>query len=258
VRKFIQTIGGSVYSPEFYRGLLEKPFSESLKYFIYLCLLLAFVSTIWVSVDAIPAFKNFSETTLNSVTTSFPDDLVITIKDGKVASNRPGPIFINPIKNFFVLDTENDFTLERYKSYNAAFWLTKEGIVARDRSGKIQIVSLDKVADMRIDKAFVTGTVQKFQPYVSAIAAFLPVLIFIGMFFYFILTLFNLLFGSFIVWIIAKWKNIDIGYKKSYQIALHAVTLPLVISLISFGAAYWYITGILLAAVSWLNLKQVS
>ncbi len=50
---FIHTIRGSIYSPEFYRGLFSKPFSWSVKYFILLALAAVFPERLQAALDVV-------------------------------------------------------------------------------------------------------------------------------------------------------------------------------------------------------------
>jgi hypothetical protein len=272
VRKFLQTIGGSVYSPEFYRGLFERPFSFSFRYFVLLCLLASLASAIWVSADAVPSFRTFGDNLGPSLVNSYPDDLVITISNGKVTSNETGPVFINPLDfssnpdikksmgatNLLVVDTVSPFTLGRFKDYNAVVWLTGEGMVTRDSEGKIQVIGLENVADTRIDKQYVREMSQKIPPFVTVVSFVLPILIYFAMLIYYVSTLGYLILGALIVLAIARLKKIEIGYKKSYQISLHAITLPILLSVLSFGSDFMFFSSILLAVTAWLNLHKTA
>jgi hypothetical protein len=269
VRKFIATIGESIYSPNLYRGILTRSFSSSFGYFVLLCLLLSSISAIWVSVDIVPSIRNDAESVVTSFARVFPDDLSVTIAAGKAMSSIPGPIFINLFAsssidtkteigatNFLVVDTQNPFTLEQYKNYDSLIWLTGEGIITRNREGKIEIVSLQKIATTTIDKAYVVNAANKISPLISVFAYLMPILIFLVAFVYYFSTLLYLLIGALIVWLVAYLCKVELGYKKSYQLALHAVTLPLILNLIIFGTDFTLFASILIAVVAWVNLRK--
>ena len=91
---FLQNIGKSIYSPEFYKELLGLPFSFSLKYFYSLAVVLAVALAVIFSFKIIPAAQPFLQSIGPQVLNYYPDELVITIKNGDVSTNVAEPYLL--------------------------------------------------------------------------------------------------------------------------------------------------------------------
>ena len=83
----ISDLRGSVYDPEYYKGLLKKPFSYSLKYFFFLALSLAFIGALLSLFTVLPNLNSFLQELGPKILSHYPQDLVITIKDGVVSTS---------------------------------------------------------------------------------------------------------------------------------------------------------------------------
>jgi len=238
---FFKTISQSIYDPAFYQELPQKPFSFSLKYFYALALLLSVVLTASFTVSTVPAVYAFLKDIGPRFLAFYPDDLTITIKNGKASSNAVEPFFftvpsISPgmspeeagQKNFLVIDTATPFSLKQFEQYDTLALLTREALVISDR-GNIRIYPLAKIPDIEITKSLPTLIVQKIQPFIRFVLPLLIVVVFFGFISLQSVNLLYLLIFSLFVWGIAKVKKLSVGYKKSYQIGIHAITLPLLI-----------------------------
>ncbi|MFH0890833.1 MAG: DUF1189 family protein [Candidatus Liptonbacteria bacterium] len=272
---FIQAFKQSFYSPRFYRELRDKNFWFSLKYFYSLAVILAFVSTIVVSIDILPSIKSFMAE-VEPYLRKYPADLVVSIKSGKASTNAAEPYFIATpewlcgggelsqqenicqTKNFLAIDTKNPFSLEKMNEYNAFAWLTADSLVI-NQDGEVKINSLAEVPDTEINKQFMdeiaakAGNISK-----KAVPIVLPVatlLLFLGMIIYFSKLIF-LIFGALIVWIIGRVKKVEIDYGYAYRIGLHAITLGLILrflEVIGLPNVPGLLT-ILFAACVWVNI----
>ena len=241
--EFFKNIRKSIYDPEFYKGLLEKPFFYSLKYFILFSLLIALVATIYLSFSALPKVNDFLKNIGPTVLDHFPEDLEIVVKDGLASTNVPEPYFlrilfeapenieIKPdirgygIENILVIDTRSDeATLEEFKSYNTIILLSRKTLMHYD-DNQVVIKSLAEMPDFKLDKGFVSSLLAKIVPYFRFIKPGFIIIVFCGYFAYvFFGRMVYLLFAALLIWVIAKVKKVNIGYKKSYQLGFHLIT----------------------------------
>jgi hypothetical protein len=251
--EFLKNIQRSIYDPEFYRALLAKPFSYSLKYFALFSLLIALVATIYLSLSVLPKINDFLENVSPTVLNYFPDDLEVTIKGGLASTNAPEPYFLEmpfgvpediemrpdvhgyEIENLLVIDTRSDeSTLKEFKSYNTVILLNRKTLMYYD-DNQVAIQSLAEVPDFKLDREVVFSLLAKVVPYFRLVGPLFVVFVFGGYFSYvFIGRMFYLIFAALLVWIIAKLKKINIGYQKSYQLGLHLLTASLLYQII-FG-----------------------
>lgn len=274
--QFFSRIRRSIYNPLFYQDLANKPFSFSLAYFFLLIAFLVLLITIWFSFSSVPQVNAFLKNLGPQVLSMYPDDLVITIEDGEASTNVPEPYamkmqdFFGPQareelakrvkKNLLIIDTKHAFTIENFRAYNTYVLLTKENVIIADDKGQIRIQSLADMPNTVINKSLLEHLINRITPSI-AFAPFLVIMgTFIGLFFFYSVNLLYLFFGALIVWAIAKIRKLSIGYKKSYQIALHAITPSLLIySLIfmttpSMGIPFLF--TLILALCAWLNLTS--
>lgn len=250
--QFLNNIKSSVYNPEYYKEILNKPFSYSFRYFLSLAGIIAIVSTIVFSFSTLPKInKVISEADAN-VLKLYPDELVITAKSGVISTNVPEPYFIklpaefrnefqnskndlktspdfSKIENIFVIDTVSPFTIDLFKSYKTFILISRESVAFYDNEA-VKIQSLGQEASGVLTKAKISGALAAIMPFIKIMPV---VLIPIALFFSFIGFIFGnmiyLIFGAFVIWIFAQVIKRNWSYGKSYQIGLHAITLGVIL-----------------------------
>ena len=235
---FLQSVQSSVYNPEFYSELVEKPFSYSLYYFFSLVLILAFIGTGILGTSLIPSLHSITENIDQKILATYPQNLIITIKDGIVSTNVQEPYsivvpqeltssknFPQDIQNLIVIDTHAPFTLEAIKKHKTVALLTKDALIYRDENGAFKIKPVKEIPDTVISKATIQRYIEKARPFIKFIAPISVLMIFLGLIIFFSANLLYLVFGAGLIWIISKFKRAMLSYKKAYQIGLHAITL---------------------------------
>lgn len=273
---FIQ-IKNSVYNKEYYKSVVStESFGQSLKYLVKVCLLISLLGVV-IMTCFIPSVSNKIKSGMSSALASYPDGLVVSIKDGNASVNQPEPYLVkmpasmtntsdpNAIKivNILTINTSEPFNLDKFKEYSTISLLTKKELVVIDgNKGEMKILPLSSFGNVEINKAWLFDKEAYLIKIIPGLAIFVLAMAFIGIFVVGLIgTLIILLFSAFIAWIILKIKGIKVSYKKSYQIALHASTLILIISV--FGKLFkpldniWIKIIILIVIVS-LNFDKIS
>lgn len=246
---FLQ-IKNSIYNQDYYKNVvLNESLKQSVKYILKLSVILVLV-LLFIFSFKMPGLISKGKSLMSSMAEDYPQDLIISIKNGEVSINQPEPyIFGMPnylqddedssveLKetNFLVINTTDDYNLDKFNEYQTVFLLAKKEIVAKKADNNFEVFSLSKVKDVDIDKNWILEKeslfLNKILPWVTAFAIpFLFIFIFIG---FSIGALFIALWYALVVLIIFKFKKIDLSYKKCYQIALHASTLILILSLLN-------------------------
>lgn len=233
---FYFQIKNSIYSPIFYqKDLIDLNFYDSLKYFFKLIILISIILVIVLSIDFIPKIIFFLNNLTINISKYYPDELEINIKNGETITNVPTPYFLifpeelnyenKKFDNFLVIDTINNFSIEKFKEYNTLILLAKKNIVY-DNDGKIVVEDLSRFPDAVINKKIINDFSNK----IIIKKIFVPLIIllfFIFTLIFYIFKLFYLLFGALLIILILKILKYKINYKKSYQIGLHSITLPI-------------------------------
>ncbi len=277
--KLLENIKSSIYSPSYYKEILNKPFSYSFRYFLSLMGLVALVATIVFSVSVLPEINKFINEISPKVMDYYPDNLEVTVKSGKVSTNVAEPYFIKlpaefknsdqgagiepPIEkmdNLLVIDTASPITLDLFRNYKTFVLLSRDS-VAYDDNGAMKIQPLDQEINGVVTKAKVSAALDKVMPYLKILPAILAPIMFIFVFFGFIVgNLIYLVFGAFVIWLAVKAMKREFTYGKSYQIGLHAITLGVILEATIFtiypNFEFPLLFTILMLAIVIVNLKS--
>ena len=283
LKAFFQTFVKSLSQPSYYKNFLPTKFSSSLKYLAFLLFIISLFGALkftFILIEAKPRLPEFVDKVKMVVTDIYPDKLVITLKDGKLSTNAKEPYFIDLPKgtwdmgtmHLIAIDTKGN--VEDYGKYNSAIFLTSEFAVMpnNDNRGDRIYPLKDLLKDVP-DGAFINKSIyQSFAiqvlPYVDNLPSYLSTLAlilvvlwpFIAMSFALSGHMFYLVFFALILWIIAKMMKKNLSYGKIYQLSMHGLTLPILISgLISlFGKSIPFLYSIILLVFMIVVFKKLS
>jgi hypothetical protein len=270
----IKNLRKSIYSPPFYRGLFTAPFSFSLKYFFALALSFAVAMTLIIAPAVIPSFIGFLKGAVQSLD-GFPADAVVTIQNGMASTNVTSTIVLAATdavrslfdtgsgapRNLIVVDTSSTFSEDLFRSYDTMFLLTRGSIVMQYGGEERTSPVGTYLKDQKIDKAKVEEIAANIRARLNWVPAGIVFGIFFVMFLMFAGILLYLLAITFLVWLILGARKIRAGYRKSYQIALHASSLgllflPFKILLFSLlPVSYFVILTVIVVVEVLINVK---
>jgi len=267
-KTFFRTLYRSVVDFNYYADILKAPFSFSLKYLFLLLFLVQFLNGIIMAKNiatVIPKLPKFIEEVKTTAQGFFPKDLVVTFNNGKVRTNVDEPYFIDLPKNLFgkeelkghFITIDTKAAVEDIKKYDTAVLLTKNAFVFPDKNQGYRVQFLnDMKGYFMIDQTVYKKILGQGLPYLNylpllvylSIAAALIVWPFFSSAFALLGKLIYLLIFSLILLVTAKIMSKNLGYKKVYQLAMHASTLPVIISFVS-GLTGFIIPSLSLSAV---------
>lgn len=241
-------IKNSIYGKEYYRSVvLNQSTGESVKYLAKLCLLVALLGALVLSFS-LPTLNKKIKSGVVSFVASYPEDLVLSVKNGNASINRPEPFIVKipnyliddsnskpAVDNLIVVNTTEPFSLDKFMTYSTFSLLTKTELITRQPdNGEMRIMPLSKFGNFEITKTWLLDKevmLMKILPW--AIFSLIP-LVYLGIFIgIFVGSLIILFLYALIAFIIFKIKKIDITYKKSYQVALHASTILIILGIFS-------------------------
>ena len=268
-------IKNSIYNPGYYQEVIKKPFSYAFKYLLVFALLFALVFTVVATLRFIPVVNMLSQRA-PELANYFPQELTVTIKDGKVSTNVQEPYFVKApssikdnnsvdqeygdIENLVVINTKEKLDLDKFKSYKTLSLVTSDSVVYVDKQGKISISSLSGVKDFILDRSKVLSFINTVKPFVKILYPIVFVGAFIGGFVSVLVKMVYLFFGALLVWLVAKIKGIKLGYKKSYIVGMQLITgaiiLTSILTAVSAKFTFPYFFSILLVVLAFLNLKK--
>ncbi len=275
--KIFTQIKNSVYNKEYYSNIvLNQSLRESVKYLAKLSLLIALLGVI-IFAFSIPSLSNQIKKGVYSFVAEYPDDLIVSIKDGNATVNQPEPYLykipdnlINSndaqslkIDNLVTINTSLPFSLDKFKEYSTFSLITKKELVLmQSEKGQVRIMPLSDLGNLEITKAWVLdkeGIFTKILPWIMAI---LIPLVYIATFMgIFIGTIIILFFYAAITWALLRTKGINANYMKSYQVSLHAITILLIIGVFSkfLGPLdNFFVRAVILMAIVYFNFDNNS
>lgn len=274
MKELMTSVRGSVYNPIFYRELLSKPFSYSLKYYSAFALLVVIFLTIASSIPLIASANKVAHEFPKKFFDYIPDNLEVTVTKGIVSTNAEEP-FAFPIPaalrssmetpeivNLLVIDTKTSFSVAQFAEYHTLAWLGGDQWVYRDqKGGALQIQPIDPKVNLVVNEPKLRGFESMISAYYKYIGPIIVVLIFIALCLIYVGYMLYLLFGGLLIYILLRVMKMSVTYGKAYQIGLHAITLPILLQFL-FSISNIpllqipFLPTLILLAVVYLNFKN--
>lgn len=235
VKTFLQDFVNSLIpQPEFYKKILKKRLSYSLKYFVALIFFINFIffAVTLVGID----FKQFNEMK-NSVVRSlneYPQDLKIYITKGSLMTTYDRPYFLwldyAGSKNLLLV-VDKAATKEDIGKYGSALLLTHDHLFFNRQKLNVDDDSIPlSHATFAIDKDSVSAlnnTIQNYMPYLFALVVFIALII--SPIFSFVYMFILILISSAISYILYNFVDKKHNHKATLQLSLHASTVPILV-----------------------------
>lgn len=259
---FFKSIPASVYSPSFYAGIAGRSFWKG---FWYLVGVSFFILVAWTLVLTLVPYLKHKETvqsTLENVIHFYPEELVLTIQDGKVSSNVPEPYYFKftdaiPTENWnaafkegfeegvsedmpasvdledfnlVVIDTQTPYSIEQFYKYETIAWLTYDAVYVMSESNKIEAIPLAEAPDMVVNKVLVDDAMESIWGSVKnalpILAVFFFACAFIGVV---VFRMIYLLFFALVLFVACSLMKLPYDFGAAYKIGFYAITLSSVL-----------------------------
>lgn len=272
---FAKTYWNSLTKPSYYKDIKDAKFSFSLKYIFSLFLLTSLILGISISVrilSFIPQAPKFAQDTKSFLVETYPTELKLTLKEGKITTNVKEPYFIDlaedkkmvvaPFTHLIAIKTKG--TSDDIKDLSSLLLITEDSLIVSEgtQSASYRAIDLkDALAKIpsgvSMDKTLFTSILDKFTP--EALKIMPRIIMAIALLFFIFYPLirgtFGLLFqavfllpAALILFIVAKLLKKNLTFTKMYQMSLQGLTIPVTVSfLFAFPALYPYIS-----LISWL------
>ncbi len=248
---FFDVVVKSLTKFSYYKEIKKAKFSFSLKYLFFLFYILSLITSIVLSVSLavlvipnVPKFVSLVESKAGSV---YPEKLVVDIKNGIVSTNQVEPYFIDAPANFLgntnsnhLITFDTKASPSSIKDEKTAILVTKDSVVVSDANSSYKVYPIDVSTNFTINKTNYQKLVSQITPYLRYIQ---PLLIAIAILlllvwpliaaaFSLIAELIYLLIFSSLFFLVTKLMKKNLEFKKIYQFAMHASTLPILLSFI--------------------------
>lgn len=279
--RFLKTVKESVWGKVFYEQVRGESAGQAIKYFLLLMASVAIITSFVLAITVTVAWKSAPKLAEieQMVADLYPNELVLTWKNGEVSSNVDEPYAIPfpkewlshqerrddfpMVENLLVIDTSKSVDANDFERYDTMLILGKDSVGNRDaRQGKVQIQNFSRYNfdDFQLDKEKVLSLVSmafNFLKWVFLTLLFaLPLLIFVGLSVQYLV---YLVFGALIIWLVAKLRKVELTYGVAYKLGLYLLTLPILVNILSSIIHILdapFVFTLILAFVTYINLEQ--
>ena len=247
---FFKQVKNSIYNREFYKGLLERPFGYSLKYYLKLALTTALFGAVVFGLFMVPNILSFLWKVDAELVKIYPQDLVVTITDGEVSLNKPEPYRIAwpagfdlthildrewiGYENLVVIDTTRAVE-EILNSTSTLVAISATNIGYKDIDSKVYTDTIAPFTNTEITYNRVLEFLEDVRPWYKFLTPFFVVGVFVVAFLMMIFLLGLLLIQALFIWVllllmkVQKDKTKKVTFIQSLQVTLHATTLPVIL-----------------------------
>lgn len=270
----IEEIKGSVYNKSYYQSVVsERTFKSSFRYLLKLILLVSLVAMI-IFITKIPSLSKLVKENVAIGVNNYPEDLTVAFKDGTATVNRPEPYLIkfpqewmetqknsqNKIENLVVVNTQDAFSVEAFYKYSTVALITKNELVMIKGNDSLEVTPISKIGNIEVTKSFLLEKQSELIKLLPIFYVTMPLGVYIVSFAgIFVGTIFILLIYACVVWLVSRIKKLNLSYKKSYQVAIHIMTIFILIELILMLSGVQYslpIKMVLFALIAYIKLPD--
>lgn len=252
LKTFFYSLKKTLIDLEYHQDIAQANFWFSFKYLWFLLFIFIFIQGLSLGNRYLknrPIIKPTINQTITYLEKIYPSNLEIKIQNGQLKTNVKEPyVFslnekkIAKDKPLLIIDTKA--SIENYPQYNTYILATKNAIiypskVNRDKIEQTSVFFFSSLKqDLTLNQKIVNDFLNKIKPYTSKVLYFIDWLvvtgillfIFFGSIIWLIGIMFSLLIFTFFVWIVNLIFKKGHSYKTLYQISLHAITWPIIIT----------------------------
>ncbi|MBD3365887.1 DUF1189 domain-containing protein [candidate division WWE3 bacterium] len=229
----------SLTSPKYYRKLIQTDFKFSAKYYVVLVFISVLATSLYVFRQIIPDIEKEVADDMSHALYLLEEDLVITIKEGKLSINKEEPYIIpmpdrseDAPANLVVFDTEG--TIEDLEGTYDTLVLVNDTNVLTKSGGRLQVYPVSSLPEGEFSQGDLLALIEQLRNFVRVFLYVLSALFFVVVLvLYMVLLLVYLLSMALLLWFLGLLLNLSLDFIKYYKIALHSVTLPLCLLLLS-------------------------
>lgn len=245
---FFNVLTKSLTKFSYYKEIAKANFKFSLKYLFFLFYILSLIGSIVFSVSVgvlvLPRVPQIVSYLSSKAIDLYPSGLTITIKNGLVSTNEKEPFYVDSLNQFgitkdfdHVLTIDTSASPSDIKNYKTLILITKDSFVTIKNNNSYEVRPIDKSTNFTIDQKSYSNLLNQITPYLKYLQpALIGLLImslliwpFISAAFSLLGQLVYLLIFSLIFFVLVKLLKKDLKFKKLYQLAMHASTLPVLL-----------------------------
>ena len=254
----------SATSFEYYKDLVGTGLSFSIRYLIMLVLITSVILGIAVSVETSAKLQSDVKKLLDQSIVLYPDNLVVTAKDGQLSINQPEPLILKTPEIFqskvtgktakdemkipgnLVIFNSNG-VLDDVKKLDTLVLVNKTNFLIQNVS-KIEVYPTKDVPNGQFGKQNLIDLVAKIKTYIKFIPLGIFALVLITSIFYNLgFRVIYILIATVLLMFAGKAMKLNLNFTKYFKIAIHTTTIPLILEIlmgvlsISVGLPFWFL-----------------
>jgi hypothetical protein len=239
IKAFWYVFKNSLYNVEYYKDILKVKKRFSLKYFFSLAAVATVITTTAVAVPLVPKVKTTMDNLLFELSQMYPPELVISAENGEWAINQDEPYIIET-PSFFIADNEqfpknliifdHGGTINDVQKKDTLMLVNEANIITLNNKGNIEAYPLDNIPNGEVNKQKVDEALNNVRSYLGFVPFLIIFFVLLGTLFYFTaFRLVYLLVVALVLLAIGNIKQMKYEFSDYYKLALHTITLPLVV-----------------------------
>lgn len=278
--QFITNYKRSLRDFTYYKELLQKPFFFSLRFLYLVTFIVLLINTFLFAISAaflLPSLPKKIEILQARLQTLYPEDLIISIDDGIISTNKKEPVYLDipeirtfiPYTHFVTIDTSASST--DYIDRDTVLLVTGDGVVypdVNDSTLPYRVEDAHSFGNTRVDYAAYQSALDRVNRVLIMLPEIAPWLliaavIFIPIFGSIIVTAWRLLILLILTGILYPISMIfgnKFTYSELYKMGMHGLVAPITLTLIlnmmgvsiplAFASCYLLWMVIVLARIS--------
>ena len=248
---FFNTLKSAVYDPEFYKRIPKIGLGSAIGYFFLLALIFTVLNAVFLSNDLLRKAPEELKKAISEATSSYPEDLVVELNQGRVSTNTREPFFVpfpegetevdgEDINNLLVIDTTTPYSAAQFEQYKTLIWVTQDSVFYRD-SNEFQQRSIDlsEMENIKVDKDFINYWVGQVNPWLVYVGPGLLLIVTLGMFIGFAFNLVYFLFLAVFIFFLSSIFKWGLGYGDAYKTAIYSSTLAFIVDMVIFNTGIY-------------------
>ena len=237
LKAFFYVFAKSLTSPEYYKDLIKTTFGFSVKYYLVLVAFASLIAATANTLYIVPEVKTELNIFVENAKSYFPEDLEIKFEDSQWEINKPEPYFFplttsedSEVSNLVVFD--KDGTIEDMETYNTIVLINEKNMIMVDpETNGLKTYPLDEIPDTVINYEDFDQIITFAYKFINILPYFFFAIVVFGLLVYYLVmrAVYTAVMGL-VVLLVSQLTSLKLDYKKSTQIALHTMTLPIVVS----------------------------
>lgn len=251
IKFFFDILVKSLTKFEYYKEIKKANFKFSLKYLFSLFYVISLIGSLIfatsIGILVLPKVPTFVTVFEQKAKSLYPVGLVVNVKNGMITTNQKEPYSLDTLNQFnlgnakkHLVTIDTSANPSDIKNENTQVLVTKDSVTVLKSDNSYQVYPIDTSANYTINQKGYEDLLAKLSPYLKYIEPAVIILILLAVliwpiiaaFLSLVFKLIYLLIFTGVLFLVIKLMKKELPFKKLYQLAMHASTLPILLGLV--------------------------